>query len=1050
MANFAQLGIEITSSGVDKAQSELESLANSGGKAETSLKGVEQAATSTDATVKKLSDSALYRANQSLSKYSQGLRDASQESERAAAAARNESDVIAALARERSKAAEFARTNAEATRQSTRATVDWSAEQQKANARAADMASQDAKRATSAQRANAAIQEQQRDLARLIGQIDPAVAALGRLDDAERRLASARKSGLIDSDGFNKYNAALQQQRAAIGGVSEAQARAGMSARAYSAAMRNVPAQITDITTSLIAGQPAYLVFLQQGGQLKDMFGGIVPAVKALSSSLIGLINPFTVVAAAVGFLGFAWYKGTAQLDDFTRAIYSNGNAVGATSSQLAGLSAQLGALNGSYGDSAKAVSLLASSGKVAFSDLSNAATATTNLASLTGKSVEDMAGKIAGLSGDPLKAVQELNQNYGLLSAATYEQVNALIEEGDKAGALSLIYAEVESETTSRVAKMKGELSGLATGWDDATNAVGRYFSALSQSLSGNRADPVFQQMTLQRDLDISLWSSDGKETERTRKLREELERLKPVVADIEELASGEAFVAGLQRKGVEAAAALTTGLERANTPAEKLAKSVKNLRDQFQSLNVVNPSSDLLKGVTFGSDGSVSGGAYAKLLAQAEKDSQKGVKKAPAAKANTDNNSAATLLETAQRQVTANEQLSTSGEKVTASGRLVIQINQRLADTTNTMTAATRQGLIAARESLKVTNDQAEARKQLTRDTAANAAITERMAQIYRQQQDQNQVSLMGIGRGSQAAEIAQRELNIRREYLAEVEKLEKAQRNKNTELSASEYQRQTELLANSLNERLALEQSYQDQRMVMQADWRNGFTASFEDYASQAANVAGQTKSLFDNAFKGAEDAMVKFAMTGKLSFKDLANSIIADLIRIAAKQAVLQIAGAIAGAFGGGGGTGIGSTQLGNNFNAGGGFSGGGYTGSGGKYQPAGIVHRGEVVWSQADVKAVGGPKVANAMRPTAGYANGGIVGGGASPASSNSAPTFEININMEGGTVTSQTQNGSASQDGMQLVGMIKSVVSQWYNEQSRTGGVVYKQQRGIG
>lgn len=53
-----------------------------------------------------------------------------------------------------------------------------------------------------------------------------------------------------------------------------------------------------------------------------------------------------------------------------------------------------------------------------------------------------------------------------------------------------------------------------------------------------------------------------------------------------------------------------------------------------------------------------------------------------------------------------------------------------------------------------------------------------------------------------------------------------------------------------------------------------------------------------------------------------------------------------------------------------------FSQGGYTGDGGKYQPAGVVHAGEVVWNQSDVAAVGGPAKANAMRPT--YSDGGIV------------------------------------------------------------------------
>lgn len=70
----------------------------------------------------------------------------------------------------------------------------------------------------------------------------------------------------------------------------------------------------------------------------------------------------------------------------------------------------------------------------------------------------------------------------------------------------------------------------------------------------------------------------------------------------------------------------------------------------------------------------------------------------------------------------------------------------------------------------------------------------------------------------------------------------------------------------------------------------------------------------------------------------------------------------------------------------------GFAEGGYTGPGGKYKPAGIVHAGEVVWSQDDVAAWGGPSAVDAMRRRRGtgstsnrtgdllhgYAAGGIV------------------------------------------------------------------------
>lgn len=58
---------------------------------------------------------------------------------------------------------------------------------------------------------------------------------------------------------------------------------------------------------------------------------------------------------------------------------------------------------------------------------------------------------------------------------------------------------------------------------------------------------------------------------------------------------------------------------------------------------------------------------------------------------------------------------------------------------------------------------------------------------------------------------------------------------------------------------------------------------------------------------------------------------------------------------------------------------GGYSGGGYTGPGGKHEPAGVVHRGEIVWSQENIARVGGVHVAEAMRlGLPGYADGGVV------------------------------------------------------------------------
>ena len=62
--------------------------------------------------------------------------------------------------------------------------------------------------------------------------------------------------------------------------------------------------------------------------------------------------------------------------------------------------------------------------------------------------------------------------------------------------------------------------------------------------------------------------------------------------------------------------------------------------------------------------------------------------------------------------------------------------------------------------------------------------------------------------------------------------------------------------------------------------------------KSFAESAFKFAEQAENAVVNAFKGMEDAMVKFVMTGKLNFKDLANSIISDLTRMLVRAAITK--------------------------------------------------------------------------------------------------------------------------------------------------------------
>ena len=95
----------------------------------------------------------------------------------------------------------------------------------------------------------------------------------------------------------------------------------------------------------------------------------------------------------------------------------------------------------------------------------------------------------------------------------------------------------------------------------------------------------------------------------------------------------------------------------------------------------------------------------------------------------------------------------------------------------------------------------------------------------------------------------------------------------------------------------------QKAREEQAAKQQDWGLGMKAGLDQYAEGAMNLMENVKGATVNAFKGMEDALVSFVMTGKLNFKSLANSIIADMVRIMIQQRITgPLAAAIGGMFG----------------------------------------------------------------------------------------------------------------------------------------------------
>jgi len=255
----------------------------------------------------------------------------------------------------------------------------------------------------------------------------------------------------------------------------------GMSAKQTAAALRGVPAQVTDIVTALQGGQRPMTVLIQQGGQLKDMFGGVVPAAQALTSTLIGMINPATLSAAALAALAAAYYKGSIELDAFQKNAIMTGNALGLTIDRVSAMSQEMADMARiTEGEAASALTEVAKSGKIAAGQIEAVATIAARSAKLLGKDTSETVREFAKLADEPAKASAELNRQYHYLTASTYEQIKALEEQGRTQDAARLAQEAYATATSERLDEVASKLGTLERAWMAVAGAAGKAWDAM------------------------------------------------------------------------------------------------------------------------------------------------------------------------------------------------------------------------------------------------------------------------------------------------------------------------------------------------------------------------------------------------------------------------------------------------------------------------------------------------------------------------------------------------------------------------------------------
>jgi phage-related minor tail protein len=248
----------------------------------------------------------------------------------------------------------------------------------------------------------------------------------------------------------------------------------GISVGQTRQAMRQLPAQITDIFTSLAGGQKPWLVAIQQGGQLKDSFGGIVPAARALLGALSPMVIGLGLTAAAIGAVAVAAVSGYRETQAYERALIASGNAAATTAGQLRVVKDSVGGATGEYGNAEAALTALAAAGTVAGDTLEAAASAAVNLSELTGASIEDTTQKVIALARAPSAQLLELNQQYRFLSVEVYQHVRALEAQGRAQDAARLAIETFARVHEQRVQEAYARAGSLERAWINLGKIIG------------------------------------------------------------------------------------------------------------------------------------------------------------------------------------------------------------------------------------------------------------------------------------------------------------------------------------------------------------------------------------------------------------------------------------------------------------------------------------------------------------------------------------------------------------------------------------------------
>ncbi|MGY9176209.1 phage tail tape measure protein [Citrobacter freundii] len=739
-------------------------------------------------------------------------------------------------------------------------------------------------------------EKQSAALKNLLGSIDPTIRAFNSLDEQHAQLVAHFEAGRINGAQFEHFNTILNQTRERLSGVADvlpealsrqeaAARRAGISVGQYSAAMRTLPAQFTDIATQLAGGQSPFLILLQQGGQIKDQFGSVQGALSGVGEyirSMAGMINPTTIalggLIGTIGLLAAAAYNSSEQFEQVARSVIMMGGAGFSSMQQLNQAAEEVaGKTNTSISSTVDTLVTLNDTGKYTASQMKQVATTIT----LMGKAGNDTKAAMSDFEkivSDPVKGLASLNEQYGFVDEAMIKHIIQLRKQKGEQAAV-----------TEAIELFAGVMAKRAEETNKATDNIGKTWENLKKSASdtfgdigitvrawGNQIIDIFELVKSSiKDLFLNITSLDAKFTS--------------TIAGWADKIPGGGALANFLGMDVEA-------MKKAGAEADKeIEANKKRYNELWKRVTAPNVQANY-EAEARGSNVKGDGGTSRESRDAVSKLAQDSAKKTKEVKATLDAGDrtlenyraqARTLTETLEtlRQTGDIHAKNTElGKQQSRFAELDEAAKTRALTAQEKSLLSSREAILNAAKVVDQKNKEVEVQQKIN-------GLAQQANKYVTQMTEKSEALRSGSGLSSRMAQRMNEEAQLRQGWINGGGKLEDA----------------------GYEKELAALRNYYAEEDKLRGDWKAGAVSGWNEYLEAATNTYDAVKNVASSTLTGLSDMLTELMTTGKASVKEFGKSMLKMILEVTNRLMVAYAVQAAMGWISGGSGTSAGGGQ-----------------------------------------------------------------------------------------------------------------------------------------